>query len=54
MFFSKDFFILFYMCGYLSACEPHECSAYRGQKMESGHLELELQVVIRYHVSAGN
>lgn len=41
------------VCVYLSEYAPHEYSAYRGQRMASGHLKLESQVVIRY-VRVGN
>jgi hypothetical protein len=33
---------------------PHVCSTYRGQKRVFDSLELELPMVVSYHVSAGN
>lgn len=36
------------------ACAPHSCSVWRGQKMVSDPLELELQTVMSFQLGAGN
>lgn len=35
-------------------CAPCACGAHRGQKMASDPLGVELQMVVSFHVGAGN
>lgn len=45
---------LFYVYECLGSMYVHNVHAYRSQKTVSHSLELDLQMVVSYHVSAGN
>jgi len=46
-------YVYFTLCVWVFVCAPHACNAWGGQKRATYLLDLELQTVAGYHVSAG-